>query len=115
MLGGDTFGIADYDAFYCKPGSKEFGCEKSSRSGYVDHSVNAPNLAQQLDSRGISWKGYLEDIPEPGSLAFPRVLQSLFAAVHVGKRVRYRPISRSCRGQRQGVVTMTPQFANSGP
>jgi hypothetical protein len=70
MLGGDTFGIADDDAFYCKPGSKEFGCEKASRAGYVNHTVDVPNLAQQLDARGISWRGYFEDIPEAGSLAY---------------------------------------------
>lgn len=70
LVGGDTFGIADDDAFYCKPGSTQYGCAGSLGSGYVDHTVNAPNLAQQLDAHGISWKGYFEDIPQPGSLAF---------------------------------------------
>ncbi len=70
MLGGDTFGIADDDAFYCKPGSTQWGCSKASATGYVDHTVDAPNLAQQLDAHGIGWKGYFEDIPEPGSLIY---------------------------------------------
>jgi phospholipase C len=68
LVGGDTFGIADDDAFYCKPGSSEWGCSrKASAAGYVDHTVDAPNLASQLDAHGISWKGYFEDIPEPAS------------------------------------------------
>jgi hypothetical protein len=93
MLGGDTFGIADDDAFFCKPGSKQWGCAKSSETGYVDHTVAAPNLAQQLDARHISWKGYFEDIPEPGSLVYrwpspdrpaPGKPDSLYAVKHNG-------------------------------
>lgn len=67
MLGGDTFGIADDDAFYCKPGLVDWGCPKSSRAGYVDHTVDAPSLAAQLESHGLTWRGYFEEIPEPGS------------------------------------------------
>jgi phosphatidylinositol-3-phosphatase len=70
LVGGDTFGIADDDAPYCKPGAKQWGCASSLKPGYVDHTVNAPNLAQQLDAHGVSWKGYFEDIPEPGSLIY---------------------------------------------
>jgi hypothetical protein len=70
LVGGDTFGIADDDAFYCKQGAKQFGCTKSSDSGYVDHTIDAPNLARQLDAHGIAWKGYFENIPEAGSLAY---------------------------------------------
>jgi phospholipase C len=70
LVGGDTFGIADDDAFYCRPGLAQFGCAKSSRAGYVDHTVAKPNLASQLDAHGISWKGYFESIPEPGSGAY---------------------------------------------
>jgi hypothetical protein len=93
LVGGDTFGIADDDAFYCKPGSKLFGCTKALKPGYVDHTIDAPNLAQQLDARGMSWKGYFEDIPEPGSLAYrwpspERPIQgkpdSLYAVKHNG-------------------------------
>jgi phosphatidylinositol-3-phosphatase len=93
MIGGDTFGISDDDAIYCKVGSTQAGCEKSSKSGYVDHTVDAPNLAQQLDAQGIAWKGYFEDIPEPGSLVWhwPSPQQpvagkpdSLYASKHNG-------------------------------
>ncbi len=93
LVGGDTFGIADDDAFYCKPASKKFGCNKSDAKGYVDHTVTAPNLADQLEGDGISWKGYFEDIPEPGSLVWrwPSSQQpvagkpeSLYASKHNG-------------------------------
>jgi hypothetical protein len=70
LVGGDTFGIADDDAFYCKPGSTAFGCEKSGRPGYVDHTVAGSSLVDQLAERGLSWKGYFESLPEPGSLAY---------------------------------------------
>jgi len=68
MLGGDTFGIHDDDAFYCKPGMHDRWCPKSARAGYVDHTVRAPSLMDQLQARHLSWKGYMESIPEPGSL-----------------------------------------------
>lgn len=93
LVGGDTFGIADDDAITCKPGSTGWGCEKASRPGYVDHTVVGENLATQLDSAGLSWKGYFEDIPEPGSLTFrwPSPVEpvkgkpdALYAAKHNG-------------------------------
>src|ERR1700761_19950 len=70
LVGGDTFGISDDDAFYCKPTLKQWGCEKSDKPGYVDHTVAGANLATQLDAKGISWKGYFASIPEPGSLIY---------------------------------------------
>jgi phospholipase C len=93
LVGGDTFGITDDDAYYCQPGTQKWGCEKSGRKGYVDHSVAGENLATQLEAAGLSWKGYFEDIPEPGSLTFrwpspqqpaPRKPESLYAAKHNG-------------------------------
>ena len=70
LAGGDTFGITDDDAFYCGPGAQKWGCEKSGRAGYVNHTVAGATLASQIESAGLSWKGYFEDIPEPGSLAY---------------------------------------------
>lgn len=70
MLGGDTFGISDDDAFYCKSASNKPGCEASSDPGYVDHTVTARSLTDQLTAKGLSWKGYFQDIPQPGSLAY---------------------------------------------
>ncbi len=45
LVSGDTFGVTD--------------------DGY--HTFNGPNLAQQLTNAGLSWKGYYESIPAPGS------------------------------------------------
>jgi hypothetical protein len=70
ILGGDTFGIHDDDGFYCKPGMKADGCANSDRPDYVDHTVPAPSLVDQLAAHGFSWKGYFEDIPAPGSPVF---------------------------------------------
>ncbi len=69
MLGGDTFGIHDDDAYYCAPGSTRPQCEKSSAPGYVDHTVHAPHLGDQLVAAHLTWRGYYESLPEPGSLA----------------------------------------------
>ncbi|MDR3507435.1 MAG: alkaline phosphatase family protein [Caulobacteraceae bacterium] len=69
LLGGDTFGIHDDDAFYCRPGLKDPECPGSALAGYVDHTVHSPHLGDQLQAKGLTWKGYYEDLPEPGSLA----------------------------------------------
>ena len=69
MLGGDTFGIHDDDAFYCKPGLVDPFCPGAGQPGYVDHTTSARHLGQQLDAAGLTWKGYYETLPEPGSLA----------------------------------------------
>jgi hypothetical protein len=69
MLGGDTFGIHDDDAYYCKPRLKDPWCGESNRPDYVDHSVTAPSLVDQLEAHGLTWKAYMESIPGPGSAA----------------------------------------------
>jgi hypothetical protein len=68
MLGGDTFGIHDDDAFYCKPGQVDPFCPGAGEPGYADHTVRSPHLGQQLEENGLSWKGYYEDLPSAGSL-----------------------------------------------
>ncbi|HEX4080496.1 MAG TPA: alkaline phosphatase family protein [Rhizomicrobium sp.] len=70
ILGGDTFGISDDDAFWCKPGVKDPACSSAAAPGYVDHTVDAPSLAAQLAAHHLTWKGYFEDIPTPGSRAY---------------------------------------------
>jgi hypothetical protein len=67
LVGGNTFGIHDDDAYYCTPGMKNVHCEKSTRPGYVDHTVRAPSLASQLERAGVPWKAYYESLPQPGS------------------------------------------------
>lgn len=93
MLGGDTFGIHDDDAFYCHHGLKDPFCEKSGEPSYADHDITAPSVMDQLATRGMTWKAYMEDLPSAGSLAprsptpdYPRIGQpfELYAAKHNG-------------------------------
>ncbi len=64
IVGGATFGIAD-DAPFTAPG----------------HTLDAPNLSTQLESRRLTWKGYYESLPETGSLA---IRSGLYASKHSG-------------------------------
>lgn len=104
MLGGDTFGIHDDDAFYCKPGPKIVFCDDSEKPNYADHDVTARSLMDQLSEKGLTWKSYTEDIPSAGSLVprwptrdYPLDGQpyELYAAKHNGfvsfKSVNTRP------------------------
>ena len=70
LVGGDTYGIQDDDAFYCKPGSAEAGCPNARwKPGYRTHAIDAPHLGTQLAAAGLTWKGYYESLPGPGSKA----------------------------------------------
>lgn len=62
VVGGSTFGIRDDGAF-------------------TKNAVDAPNLSTQFDAAHVSWKGYYEDIPRPGSLA---TSAGLYASKHSG-------------------------------
>jgi phospholipase C len=94
LLGGDTFGIADDDAFFCKPGMQaDIACAAAGRDGYVPHTLNKPSLMQQIAQAGLTWKGYFEDLPKPGSLDYiwpsptepvPGKPYGLYAAKHNG-------------------------------
>jgi hypothetical protein len=70
ILGGNTFGIGDDDAFWCKPGLKDPACPHAVTPGYVDHTVSAPSLPSLLEVHHLTWRGYFEDIPAPGSRAY---------------------------------------------
>ena len=67
LLGGDTFGMHDDDAYYCHAGSTQPFCDGAAQPGYADHTVNARHLGDQLRAKGLDWKGYYESIPTPGS------------------------------------------------
>src|SRR5262249_2604673 len=62
IIGGSTFGIHDDAAF-------------------TKNTVDSPNLSTQLNAAGLSWKGYYEDIPSPGSLV---TFSGLYASKHSG-------------------------------
>ncbi|HEX5273811.1 MAG TPA: alkaline phosphatase family protein [Candidatus Rubrimentiphilum sp.] len=64
IVGGSTFGVAD-DAPFSSPG----------------HTIDAPNLSTQLESSHLTWKGYYESLPAPGSLA---IRSGLYASKHSG-------------------------------
>ncbi len=68
LLGGDTFGIHDDDAFYCTPRTHRPFCGGAQAAGYVDHTIVERHLGQQLEAKNLSWKGYYADLPEAGSL-----------------------------------------------
>lgn len=93
LLGGDTIGIHDDDAFYCKPGDADPLCPGASQPGYTNHTSGAPHLGDQLQHRGLTWKGYFESLPQPGSLAIyagdskldsSGTLTMLYASKHSG-------------------------------
>jgi hypothetical protein len=89
LLGGDTFGIADDDAWYCVPGSTREFCKGADAPGFVPHLIEGENLASQLRAQRLAWRAYLEDLPAAGSLAIvspetPTAPAALYAAKHTG-------------------------------
>jgi len=93
FIGGYTYGIRDDDGYFCTPHDANPACPDSNKPGYVNHTIDAPNLATQLESAGLSWKNYNESLPHAGSLAVvaadphargvPPTLQ-VYAAKHSG-------------------------------
>jgi phospholipase C len=89
LLGGDTFGIHDDDAWYCVPNSTQAFCKGSDAAGFPAHLIDGPNLASQLKAKGLAWRAYLQNLPAPGSLAIvsPESASdpaALYAAKHTG-------------------------------
>jgi hypothetical protein len=89
LLGGDTFGIHDDDAWYCVPNDPHPLCKGAAAPGFVAHLIDGPNLASQLRAKGLGWRAYLESLPAPGSLAIvsPESADepaALYAAKHTG-------------------------------
>lgn len=93
LLAGDTFGIHDDDAWYCKAGSTREFCDGAAEPGYADHTVRARHLGDQLVDKGLSWRGYYGSLPYAGSDAViasdPRFgdgsrKTALYAAKHSG-------------------------------
>ena len=92
MLGGDTFGIHDDDAYYCKPHMQDPACKGSDAPDFADHTIKAPSLADQLTQHHLSWKGYFESLPSPGAMdvVWPKagnadhLPTALYASKHTG-------------------------------
>ncbi len=85
MLGGSTFGIHDDEAFYCRAGLVDRFCGDSRKPDYPNHTVASRSLIDQLEQKGLTWKGYFEDLPAPGSkvVVSPSVL-ARYAVKHNG-------------------------------
>jgi len=60
-VSGSYFGIQDDNQFYCTPSlaTTDPNCAGTT----VDHTVAAPNLAEQLTAAGMTWKGYFQSLP----------------------------------------------------
>ena len=92
MLGGDTFGIHDDDAYFCKPHQADPVCKGSDAPDFADHTVDAPSLADQLKEKHLTWKGYFESLPSPGAMevVWPKtgnaehLPAALYASKHTG-------------------------------
>jgi len=73
----DTYGIADQDRYcnvnpslpnyLCLTGGSDFGCEGYSgnpnSNACTGAAWNAPNIVDRLESGGVTWKAYMEDMP----------------------------------------------------
>ncbi len=86
MLGGSTFDIHDDDAFYCQPRTLDVFCSNSKKVGYPSHTVLSKSFPDQLEEKGLTWKGYFESIPTPASkkVVYPNVIDAYYASKHNG-------------------------------
>ncbi|HYX47341.1 MAG TPA: alkaline phosphatase family protein [Sphingomicrobium sp.] len=107
IVAGDTFGIVDDDAFFCRAGNKNADCPFADQPAYVDHEISAPSLADQLTAKGLTWKAYLEDLPTEDPLAafWPTSdhpsggrLNNLYGSKH-NAFVHFRKINRQPLGE----------------
>ena len=78
ILGGSTFGIHDdapFSADVNTPGSHN-----------VNHTISERSLLDQLEEKGLTWKGYFESIPSPGykGTSYPNEADALYASKHNG-------------------------------
>ena len=69
LVGGSTLGVHDDDAYYCMPQQPAAFCSHSMEPHYAPHETTAPQIGDQLQAVGLTWKGYYQSIPSNGSLA----------------------------------------------
>jgi phosphatidylinositol-3-phosphatase len=60
-IGGSFFGIQDDNQFYCTPAMAT--TDPTCAGTTVDHTISAPNLAEQLTNAGMTWRGYFQSLP----------------------------------------------------
>jgi hypothetical protein len=68
-IAGDYFGVQDDNQFYCTPALAP--TDPYCGGTTVNHTIDAPTLADQLTSADKTWKGYFQTLPPtpaPGTL-----------------------------------------------
>lgn len=60
-IAGDYFGVQDDDQFYCTPAMN--GTDPYCSETTVNHTVAAPTIADQLQAKHLTWKGYFQSLP----------------------------------------------------
>jgi hypothetical protein len=68
-VAGDFFGVQDDNQFYCTPALAI--TDPTCTGTTVNHTINAPTIADQLSAAGMTWKGYFQSLPPtppPGQL-----------------------------------------------
>lgn len=78
LLGGSTFGIHDDAPFNADI--------NTLGSQGVNHTIAGRSLLDQLEEKGLTWKGYFESIPSPGykGTTYPSDTDALYASKHNG-------------------------------
>jgi phosphatidylinositol-3-phosphatase len=93
-ISGSFWGVQDDDQFYCTPAMN--GTDPMCSSTVVDHTVNAPTLADQLTAQGMTWRGYFQSLPAingqvimtgpnangPYTFKYPSASNALYASKH---------------------------------
>ncbi|HEY2073863.1 MAG TPA: alkaline phosphatase family protein [Gaiellaceae bacterium] len=94
-VGGDFFGIQDDNQFYCTPAMS--ATDPTDCAGTtVNHTVSAQSIADQLDTAGLTWKGYFGSLPPtpstyvktgpgangPYTFKYPSTAHALYASKH---------------------------------
>jgi hypothetical protein len=89
-LAGSFFGVQDDNQFYCTAALA--GTDPLCGGTTVDHTVNAPTLADQLTAAGMTWKGYFQNLPPfdptnptnsgPYAFKWPSAANALYASKH---------------------------------
>jgi hypothetical protein len=93
-VGGSYFGIQDDNQFYCTPAIAT--TDPNCTGTIVNHTVSAPNIADQLTAAGKTWKGYFQSLPPtpadviktgpnangPYTFKYPTSANALYASKH---------------------------------
>jgi phosphatidylinositol-3-phosphatase len=94
-IGGSYFGIQDDNQFYCTPAMAT--TDPNCAGTTVNHTVSAPNLADQLTAAHKTWKGYFQSLPPvpptgviktgpnangPYTFKYPSSSNALYASKH---------------------------------